>query len=146
MVLKPDVPVRKISESVEEVPKPPGDSFISRFKIPIVIGIIALIAVGAFAFMTFNDGGTGDIPSDVTMKITDFHVDDVSKEGVGWDYSYSVRGSVNPQPSDAENYVLASYFYDGAGNLVNSTETPLKDAQILDKGMMLGSLSSKGHC
>lgn len=84
-----------------------------------------------------GNGGTGDIPN-VALKITDFHADNVQNNG----YTYSVVGSLSPQPTDAENYVLSSYFYDGSGNMVNSTQTPLKDAQNSGNGTLLGSISS----
>lgn len=115
--------------------------FFKRFKIPIIIGVVVLVLiVGTFAFMTFNaNNNSSDIPSDINVKITKFKVVDDSKGDISGMYSYEVEGSVSPMPDDANKYKITSDFYDGGGNLVNSTEISLNQIQKSGNDLLLGS-------
>ena len=79
---------------------------------------------------------------DIKLNITDFHVDDVRKEKTNWNYSYYVGGKISPAPGDQDGCVIVVDFYDESGKLVETTETPFKDAQKVSSGFLLGSATS----
>ena len=121
---------------------------IGKHKIPIIIGIVVLIlVVGVLGFMMSNgDNGSSnatDIKAgDVKLKITDFNVEDVRKQDTDWNYSYHIEGTISPNPDNKEGLVIVADYYDKEGNLVDTTETPLEDAQVVGSGFLLGSTTS----
>ena len=121
---------------------------ISNNKKPVAIGIIALVVIiAAVGFMIFGgeNGGTSSVPinvGDYNVKITDFTMDDVRKQDFDWNYSYSVVGTVSPAPDSKSNVKIVVDFYDKTGELVDTTETPFKDAQISGSGLLFGSIGS----
>lgn len=124
---------------------------IKKNKIPIIVGVVALLlVVGALGYMMYN-GGSGATSSsqikagDIKLKITDFHVDDVRKENTDWNYSYYVGGTISPMPDNPEGCNIVVDFYDKTGSLVDSVETPLKDAQKVSSGFLLGSTVSDNN-
>lgn len=118
---------------------------VKQHKIPVIIGIVVLLLiVGVLGYMMFGGGsGTADSSNikagDVSLKITDFHVDDVRKENTDWNYSYFVGGTISPAANGCKIIVD---FYDQTGKLVESTETPFEDAQKVSSGFLLGSATS----
>jgi hypothetical protein len=123
-------------------------NIIKKHKIPIIIGaIVILLVIGVLGYMTFN-GGSGDgnaallKAGDVKLKIADFHSEDVRKQNLDWNYSFVVEGTISPTPNGQENCVIVVDFYDNEGNLVDTTETPFKDAQVVGSGLLLGSTTS----
>ena len=94
----------------------------------------------------FDDGigGTSEAESslpNITMNISDFHVDDVRKEDVAWNFSYIVSGTISPAPDDG-NYRIIVDFYDKTGKLIETTETPFNDAEKVSSGYLFGSAVS----
>jgi hypothetical protein len=120
---------------------------LDKYRNPI-IALIVLLVIGAciFAFMSLDDGmgGSSEAESSLpktTMKISDFHVDDVRKEDVDWNFSYIVSGTISPAPDDGK-YVITVDFYDKTGKLVETTETPLNEAEKVSSGYLFGSAVS----
>ena len=115
-------------------------------KKPLAIGIIALVViVAAVGFMMFaGDGSTSSEPinvGDFAIKITDFDMKDVKKQNLGWNYSYSVIGTISPVPdANQQNMKIVVDFYDKTGKLVDTTETQFADAKISGEGYLFGSL------
>ena len=144
-----DLEIRS-DEYISKRPKPKvgQGSLFDRFKIPIIVlMVILIVAVGAFAFMNFDDGMGGSSADEaslpnVTMKISDFHVDDVRKKDTAWNYSYIARGTIFPTPDDEGNYIITADFYDKAGKLVETVKTPLDEAQKVSDGYLFGSAVS----
>lgn len=134
-----------VKESKKRISDRKKESIFSKLKIPL-IAIVSIVIIGAcvFAFMNFDDGIGGtteaqkNLPN-ITMKITDFHVNNVKKQNTGWNYSYSVSGTFSPQPGTDEGYKIVVDFYDKSGKLVNSSETEFKNANVVDKGYLFGS-------
>ncbi len=119
-----------------------------KYKKPLIAGIILLI-LACGIFMYASSSIQNNAPSDtlidgsaVKMKITDFHVDDVSKQGYSWNYSYFVGGSLTPLPKDDEGFVIEADYYDKQGNLVNTTETEFASVQKVNDGFLFGSTTS----
>lgn len=139
----------KSDEYLSKRPKPKKvkPSIFSRFKIPIIaLVIILIVGAGIFAFMNYDDGigGSSEAESslpNITMKISDFHVDDVRKQSTSWNFSYFVSGTIFPAP-DGEGYKITVDFYDKEGKLVDTTETAFEDAQKLSDGYIFGSYTS----
>ena len=121
---------------------------INNHKKPIAIGVVALVVIiAAVGFMMFSDvnGEASSAPvnaGDFKINITDFSRDDVRKQDFDWNYSYSVVGSISPTPDSNSNIVIVVDFYDKTGELVDTTETPFKDAQISGSGLLFGSIGS----
>lgn len=120
---------------------------IKKNKKPIAIALIALVVlVAAVGFMMFNgDGSTSSSPvnvGDFNIKITDFTREDVRKQDMGWNYSYSVSGTISPSPTSKGSCTIVVDFYDKTGKLVDTTETPSEDAQIVGSGYLFGSIGS----
>lgn len=141
--------VNKTSDLVKESKKGNVIQFIKDNKIGVIVGlaIILIVAACIYMFVPLDDINNGDETVDLnagnmTINVTDFHVDDVSKKGYGWNYSYSVEGSISPMPSKGKGYVMALDFYDKSGNLVNTTETSFDDLQIINGGFLFGSTTS----
>ena len=118
------------------------------YKKPIIaIVLLLILASGIFAYMSFDDGMGGssaaekDLPK-ITMKVTDFHVDDVTKESTAWNYSYLVSGTIMPLPNENEGYKIIADFYDKSGKLIDSSETNFDDAQKVSDGFIFGSAVS----
>ena len=143
--------IKHNKEREKRIHKIENPSFLSRFKIPIIaVVIILILAVGVFAFTSMDDGvgGTSEAEKNlpnITMKITDFHVDDVSKQDSSWNYSYFVGGTINPLPKTPEDYKIMVDFYDKSGTLVDSSETQLNEAQIVNNGYLFGSAVSNSN-
>ena len=122
--------------------------FYKKYRIPIIaaVAIILIAAVGIFALQPFDGGNNvaSDVqfnPGEITLKITDFHVDDVRKESTSWNYSYFVGGTVSPDPTGSNCKIVAD-FYDKSGKLVDTTETQFDDAQKFSSGFVFGSAVS----
>lgn len=118
-----------------------------RNSIIISVVIILIAAVGIFMFVPLDDmnGGGSTVnlnASNITLKVTDFHVEDVTKKGYEWNYSYFVGGTISPVIGKGTGCVITSDFYDKSGNLINTTETPVDELQIIDDGFLLGSTVS----
>lgn len=144
-------PEDKLSQLVEKTKELTKVSIVDRIKkhkVPIVIGVIALIViVGAIAFMNSNGSNDkGNVtqvnPGDVKLKITDFDVKDVRKQDVSWNYSYSVEGTISANPDENSTLKIVVDYYDNDGKLVDTTETPFEDAQVVGSGFLLGSTVS----
>ena len=137
-----------INEAKKRIANRKRESIFSKLKIPIIaVVVILIIGAGIFAFMNFDDGigGTSEAQKslpNIAMKITDFHVKDVRKQDIAWNYSYTVAGTFSPQPSNDDGYKIVVDFYDKSGDLVNSSETEFKNAQVVDKGYLFGSCVS----
>jgi hypothetical protein len=121
---------------------------IKNHKIPVIIGIVViLLVVGVLGYMTFNGGGSGTNATqikagDFKVNVTDFHVDDVRKEKTNWNYSYYVGGKISPAPGENDGCIILVDFYDESGKLVETTETPFKDAEKVSSGFLFGSTVS----
>lgn len=120
-------------------------NIISNNKKAVAVGAIALVVlIAAVGFMMFNGGGTTSSEpvnvGDFKLKITDFNMEDVTKQNLGWNYSYSVVGTISPTPGDHSGLKIVVDFYDQTGKLVDSTETPFEDAQISGSGYLFGSI------
>lgn len=119
---------------------------VKNYKIPIIVGVVALLLIiGVLGFTVFNSNGTNATTinaGDIKLKITDFHVDDVRKQDVDWNYSYFVGGSISPQPNAQDEIKIVVDYYDKTGELVDTTETPFGDAQKVSSGYLLGSTVS----
>lgn len=118
---------------------------INKNKKAVAVGAIALVVlVAAVGFMMFNGEGTdSSVPvnvGDFKLKITDFNMDDVRKQDLGWNYSYSVVGTISPAPDVNSSLKIVVDFYDQSGKLIQTTETPFEDAQISGSGYLFGSL------
>ena len=140
---------KESDEYVRTRPKPKVDKpgFFDRHKKAIVV-VLAILVIGVciFAFMNYDDGigGTSEAESslpNITMNISDFHVDDVRKEDVAWNFSYIVSGTISPAPDDG-NYRIIVDFYDKTGKLIETTETPFNDAEKVSSGYLFGSAVS----
>lgn len=140
---------KESDEYVRTRPKPrvhkPG--FFDRHK-KAIAAVIAILVIGVciFAFMNYDDGigGTSEAESslpNITMNISDFHVDDVRKEDVAWNFSYIVSGTISPVPDDG-NYRITVDFYDKTGKLIETTETPFNEAEKVSSGYLFGSAVS----
>ena len=128
-------------------PKVDKPGFFDRHKRAIV-AVLAILVIGVciFAFMNYDDGigGTSEAESslpNITMNISDFHVDDVRKEDVAWNFSYIVSGTISPVPDDG-NYRITVDFYDKTGKLIETTETPFNEAEKVSSGYLFGSAVS----
>lgn len=117
-------------------------------KIPIIaLALILIAGVGIFTFMSLSDGnmGASDVQidgKDVSIKVTDFHMDDVSKKDYSWKYSYFVGGTISPLPTEDGGYVVSADFYSKDGDLINTTETELSEVQKIGDGLLLASTTS----
>lgn len=140
---------KESDEYVRTRPKPKVDKpgFFDRHK-KTIVAVLAILVIGVciFAFMNYDDGigGTSEAESslpNITMKISDFHVDDVRKEDVAWNFSYIVSGTISPSPDDG-NYRITVDFYDKTGKLIETTETPFNEAEKVSSGYLFGSAVS----
>lgn len=119
-----------------------------KYKKHLIAGIILLIlACGIFMFASssIENNAPADTLIDgsaVKMKITDFHIDDVRKQGYSWNYSYFVGGSLTPLPKEEDGFVIEADYYDKKGNLVNTTETEFSSVQKVNDGFLFGSTTS----
>jgi len=122
---------------------------ISNNKKGFAIGLIALVAIIAVVgFMMFNSNEAPSEPvnvGDFDINITEFVKKDVKKQNLGWNYSYSVEGTISPTPSKNSAVKIVVDFYDKTGKLVDTTETPFKDAQISGSGFLFGSIGSENN-
>ena len=137
----------QLVEKTKELTKGSIFDIVNEHKIPIIIGVIALIViVGALGFMNSNNDSQGNAlqvnAGDIKLKITDFNVEDVRNQDTSWNYSYSVEGTISPNPDDNSGLIIIVDYYDNEGNLVDTTETPFEDAQIVGSGFLLGSTVS----
>lgn len=136
---------------VNEIAKPQRPPFWKRYKIPIiaVVAIVLIAAVGAFMFTSSDNGGNSSgvqvNAGDVTINVTDFHVDDVRKESSSWNYSYFVGGTISPEPSNPDDCRIIVDFYDNSGELVDTSETVFSDAQKFSSGFIFGSAVSDSN-
>lgn len=107
---------------------------------------MAVVIVAAVGFMMFNAESSGNSTpvnvGDFKLNITDFNREDVSKQDLEWNYSYSVIGTISPSQDKQSGIVIVVDFYDKTGKLVNTTETPFEDAQIVGSGFLFGSMGS----
>lgn len=146
---KNDVLIEKTKKLVENQRK--KDNSLSNVigknkKIIAVCLIVAVVIVAAVGFMMFNAESSGNSTpvnvGDFKLKITDFNREDVSKQDLDWNYSYSVIGTISPSQDKQSGIVIVVDFYDQTGKLVNTTETPFEDAQIVGSGFLFGSMGS----
>lgn len=143
----------KLAKSLVKKQKKEDNSIknvILKNKKAVAIGVIALVViVAAVGFMMFNGGGTTSSEpvnvGDYKLKITDFNMEDVRKQDLGWNYSYSVVGTISPTPSGHGDLKIVVDFYDQTGKLVETTETPFEDAQISGSGYLFGSFGYEGN-
>lgn len=114
----------------------------NKKAVAIAVAVLVII-IAAVGFMMFNgDGTTSSEPvnvGDYKLKITDFNMEDVTKQDLGWNYSYSVIGTISPTPNNNGLKIVVD-FYDQTGTLVETTETPFEDAQISGSGYLFGSM------
>ena len=128
-----------------------NNGFFEKFKIPIIaVAIILIVGAGIFAFMNYDDGIGGTSKEEmalenITLKITDFHVDNVKDKNTNWDYSYFVGGTITPLPEKMEKYKIVVDFYDASGTLVDTSQTELQEAQNVNNGYLLGSAVSDSN-
>ncbi len=138
----------KLVEDSSKIIKERKVPFYRKYKIPIIVAVVVILiaAAGIFVFHPF-DGESDEAsdvvinPGDITLKITDFTVEDVRKQSSSWNYSYFVEGTVTPEPANSNCRIIAD-FYDESGVLVDSTETLFKDAQKIGNGFVFGSATS----
>lgn len=139
---------RLIKAKDEKVKASSNSSFLSKYKIPIIaLAVILIAGCGIFMFMSSGGINTGDVNTQidgntVNIKITDFHMDDVSKKGLAWKYSYYVGGTVSPMPTNGDGYLIVADFYNQNGKLINSTQTKLSEIQKINDGLLLGSTTA----
>lgn len=139
-----------LTRDVSEIVRGNRPSFWKRHKVHIIIAVVAIILIAAIGIFMVNtsdvgNNGSSDVqinPGDIKIKVTDFHVDDVRKESSSWNYSYFVGGTISPEPGNPDNCRLIVDFYDKSGELVDSSETVLSDAQKVSSGYVLGSAVS----
>ena len=144
--------IDKTQEVVRDSKKGNVFGFVKDHKIPIAVGLIVILiaAVCIYTFAPFDDVTTGSSgeqlnAADITLKVTDFHVDDVRKKGYDWNYSYSASGSISPMPAKGSGYVVTADFYDESGKLVDTVETSFDDLQIANDGFLFGSTGSASN-
>ena len=119
---------------------------VGKYKIPIIIGCIVVVAA-IVGFMMFA-GNTDTTASsqihagDYKLKITNFEKFDVRKQQNDWNFSYSIEGTISPVPSDDSGCVIVVEFYDDSGKIVDTSETPIEDAQKVGAGFLFGSATS----
>ncbi len=124
---------------------------LKKHKLPVIIGVVViLLIVGVLGYMVYDgsSGGTSNSSvkaGDMDIKITDFHVDDVRNESTAWNYSYYVGGTISPTPDDKSGLVIVVDYYGKSGELVDTTETPVEDAQKVSSGFLLGSTVSDNN-
>lgn len=143
----------KISKNLVKKQKKQDNSIkniIAKNKIAVAIGIIALVViVAAVGYMMFNgDGTTSSEPvkvGDFKLNVTDFNMEDVQKQNLGWNYSYSVIGTISPAPQGHSGLKIVVDFYDQTGKLVDTTETPFDEAKISGSGYLFGSFGYGGN-
>ena len=147
-ITKPKVSRKLKSDYQKELEGPGKPPWYERYKKEIIAGIILLI-LACGIFMYASSSIENNAPSDtlidgsaVKMKITDFHVDDVSKKGYSWNYSYFVGGSLTPLPNENEGFVIEADYYDKKGDLINSTQTEFASVQKVNDGFLFGSTTS----
>ena len=103
---------------------------LSGYKIPIIAGVLILIAiVGVVVFTGLGNTSIGGDSADFNVEIDYIQLDDDRKEGYSTDYSYIVFGSISNQENALSDYVIHIDFYDDSGNVVKSNDTKLKDAK-----------------
>lgn len=141
--------IKRTSEIVKKGKTGSILDFIKANKIPIAVclAVILIAASCIYMFVPLDDvnseGAGGQIDSiNASIKVTDFHVDDVHKKGYSWNYSYYVSGTISPMLPKEKGYVITSDFYDKSGNLINKTEVSADDLQIVNDGFILGSTAS----
>lgn len=120
-------------------------NIIKENKKLVIAGLIALVVIVAVGFIIFNgeNGGSSSVNvGDYKLKITDFNREDVRKQDLDWNYSYSIIGSISPSPDKQSGVKIVVDFYDKTGKLVDTTETPFEDAQISGSGFLFGSVGS----
>lgn len=152
---KPEVPHKPKAQTQSKDEKQKSDSdgsgfggIISSYKKPIIaLAVILIAAIGIFAYMSLSDGNMGSSDTlidgkNATIKITDFHIEDISKKGYSGKYSYYVGGTINPQPSDDGGYVINANFYNKDGDLINTTKTEFSAVQRVSEGYLLSSTVS----
>ena len=144
---KNDILIKLTKNLVKKQKRQDGSikNIINKNKKAVAIGVIALVVlVAAVGFMMFNGNGTTSSEpvnvGDFKIKITDFDMDDVTKQNLGWNYSYSVIGTISPTPEGQSGLKIVVDFYDQTGKLVDTTETPFEDAKISGSGYLFGSL------
>jgi hypothetical protein len=119
---------------------------IKKNKKIVAIALIAVVViVAAVGFMMFSGDSSSSTPvnvGDLEINITDFSKEDVTKQNLGWNFSYSVVGTMSPAPAKNSPIVIVVDFYDQTGKLVETTETPFEDAQIAGSGFLFGSIGS----
>ena len=106
-----------------------------------LVALVVIVAAGAYLIAN-GDGGSSEPVNvgDYKVKITNFDMKDVRKQDLGWNYSYSVEGSISPTPDKKSDVTVVVDFYDKTGKLVETTETPFEDAQISGSGFLFGSV------
>ena len=103
---------------------------LSGYKIPIIVGVLILIAiVGVVVFTGLGNTSIGGDSADFNVEIDYIQLDDDRKEGYSTDYSYIVFGSISNQENALSDYVIHIDFYDDSGNVVKINDTKLKDAK-----------------
>lgn len=112
-------------------------------KIIAIALIVLVVIVAAVGFMMFNGGSSETVEvGDFKMKITDFNIENVKKQDLDWNYSYSVIGTISPTPNEHNGLKIVVDFYDKTGKLIETKETPFEDAQISGSGFLFGSIGS----
>ncbi len=112
-------------------------------KIIAIALIVLMVIVAAVGFMMFNGGSSETVEvGDFKMKITDFNIENVKKQDLDWNYSYSVIGTISPTPNEHNGLKIVVDFYDKTGKLIETKETPFEDAQISGSGFLFGSIGS----
>jgi flagellar basal body-associated protein FliL len=107
----------------------PAGSKSSNYKIPIIIGVVLIVAVigGIIAFS--GGGGQAD-----TTNASDVGIE-IEYVGIAGDgESYYVYGSVPPELSNSSKAVIHTDYYDDSGKIIKSDELKLKkfDGNTLD--------------
>ena len=143
----PEEKFDQLVEKTKELTKVSVIDVVKQYKIPVIIGIIAVIViVAALGFMNSGSDSGENVTQvnvgDIKLKITDFNVEDVRKQDTDWNYSYHIEGTISPNPGKNSGLVIVADYYDKEGNLVDTTETPFEDAQVVGSGFLFGSTVS----
>ena len=143
---KNDILVEKVKTLVKQQKQEDRNllNVIKENKKIIAIALIVLVViVAAVGFMMFNGGSSETVEvGDFKMKITDFNIENVKKQDLDWNYSYSVIGTISPTPNEHNGLKIVVDFYDKTGKLIETKETPFEDAQISGSGFLFGSIGS----
>lgn len=110
-----------------EPPEPPKPGYL-KYKVPIVLAVILVVAVGGFLLFggLGNDGNNAD---ENGIVIDYIGMDDDSSKGYSWKYSYFVFGTVHSNLTNSSDDVVHIDFLDESGKVIESNDTKISDIE-----------------